>query len=194
MLLQLALAAALATPDADSLATKSLAPIDTPVGVHAMIPADTGKPRARATVLSDWYDTRLTIHRWASYATLPIFGAQAIVGQRLFEAKANGTTTQGLRDTHRAIAYALGTLFAVNTVTGTLNWWETRHQEKGRTWRTVHAALMLVADAGFAYTASIGSSGRYDYKVRDRHRTAAEISAGTALVSYILMWSPIRRD
>ena len=194
MLLQLALAAALATPDADSLATKSLAPIDTPVGVHAMIPADTGKPRARATVLSDWYDTRLTIHRWASYATLPIFGAQAIVGQRLFDAEANGTTTQGLRDTHRAIAYALGTLFAVNTVTGTLNWWETRHQEKGRTWRTVHAALMLVADAGFAYTASIGSSGRYDYKVRDRHRTAAEISAGTALVSYILMWSPIRRD
>lgn len=194
MLLQLALAAALASPNADSLAAKSLAPVDMPVGVHALAPADTGKPRARATVVSDAYDTRLTIHRWASYATLPIFGAQAIVGQRLYDADNKGTTTQGLRDTHTAIAVALGTLFAVNTVTGTMNWWETRHQAKGRTWRTVHAALMLAADAGFAYTASIGNSGRYDYKVRDRHRTAAELSAGTALISYLMMWSPVRRD
>jgi hypothetical protein len=194
MLLQLALAAALASPDADSLAPKSLASIAAPVGVHAIVPADTGKPRAKATVLSDAYDTRLTIHRWASYATLPIFGAQAIVGQRLYDAENKGTSTEGLRDTHTAIAVALGTLFAVNTVTGTLNWWETRHQVKGRTWRTVHAALMLVADAGFAYTASIGENGRDDYKARDRHRTAAEISAGTALISYIMMWSPIRRD
>ena len=194
MLLQLAHAAALATQEADPLPAKSLAPIAAPVGARALVPADTGKPRAKATVLSDAYDTRLTIHRWASYATLPIFGAQAVVGQRLYDAENKGTTTQGLRDTHTAVAVALGTLFAVNTVTGTLNWWETRHQEKGRTWRTIHAALMLAADAGFAYTASIGNSGRYDYKVRDRHRTAAEISAGTALISYIMMWSPIRRD
>ena len=194
MLLQLALAAALATQEADSLPVKSLAPIAAPVGARALVPADTGKPRAKATFLSDAYDTRLTIHRWASYATLPIFGAQAVVGQRLYDAENKGTTTQGLRDTHTAVAVALGALFAVNTVTGTLNWWETRHQEKGRTWRTIHAAFMLAADAGFAYTASIGSSGRYDYKVRDRHRTAAEISAGTALISYVMMWSPIRRD
>jgi hypothetical protein len=194
MLFQLALAAALASQDADSLALKSLAPIAAPVGARALVPADTGRQRAKATVLSDAYDTRLTIHRWASYATLPIFGAQAIIGQRLYDAENKGTTTQGLRDTHTAIAVALGALFAVNTVTGTLNWWETRHQEKGRTWRTIHAALMLAADAGFAYTASIGENGRYDYQARDRHRTAAEISAGTALISYIMMWSPIRRD
>jgi hypothetical protein len=194
MLLQLALAAALASPDADSLAARSLAPIAVPVGARALAPADTGKPRAKATVLSDDYDTRLTIHRWASYTTLPIFAAQAVVGQRLYDAEKNGTATQSLRDAHSAVAVALGALFAVNTVTGTLNWWETRNQEKGRTWRTVHAALMLAADAGFAYTASIGNSGRYDYQVRDRHRTAAEISAGTALISYIMMLSPIRRD
>jgi hypothetical protein len=198
MLLQLALASALTTalasPGPDSIAAKSLAPIDAPVGAHAAAPADTVRRRAKAVEISDAYATRLTIHRWASYATLPIFGAQAIVGQRLYDAENNGTATHGLRDTHDAIAVALGTLFAVNTVTGALNWWETRHEEKGRAWRTVHAALMLAADAGFAYTAAIGSNGRYDYKARDLHRTAAELSAGTALISYIMMWSPIRRD
>jgi hypothetical protein len=145
--------------------------------------------------LSDEYATRLTIHRIASYATLPIFAAQAVVGQRLYQDHKDGVLpSSSLRNTHQAIAYTLGGLFAVNTVTGTLNWWETRHQPKGRTWRTVHAALMLAADAGFAYTASIGDAAQFTQADRNKHRTWATGSAAVALASYVMMWSPIRRD
>ena len=50
------------------------------------------------------------------------------------------------------VATAVAGLFGVNTITGSLNWWETRAQPGGRTWRTAHAALMLLADAGFTAT------------------------------------------
>lgn len=95
---------------------------------------------------------------------------------------------------HKPIAYALGGLFAVNTVTGALNWWETRHQEEGRTWRTIHAALMLAADAGFAYTGSLGSSAKSSSADRDTHKNWAIGSSVVALGSYVMMLSPFRKD
>jgi len=172
-----------------------------PVGVGApMISDDTTPARRRKAVeISDGYALRLKIHYIASFATLPIFAAQAVVGEQLFNAEQKGNPPPaGMRGTHDAIAVALGALFVTNTVTGAWNWWETRHQEKGRTWRTIHAALMLAADAGFAYTASLGSKSQFTRLggnvSRDNHRNWAEASAGVALASYIMMWKPIRGD
>jgi hypothetical protein len=126
---------------------------------------------------------------------VPLFTAQAIVGQQLYVVyQAGNRPSQGLRATHDVLAAGVGGLFAVNTYTGALNWWETRSQTDGRTWRTIHAALMLVSDAGFAYTAVTGPRARHLLADRNLHKNLAIGSASVALVSYLMMLSPIRRD
>jgi hypothetical protein len=207
MFLTIALAGALAVAPSDTIPvlTPLSGAVEQPVGIGApvrttpSIPAladDTVPSRRRKAVeVSDAYAIRLKIHYLASYATLPIFAAQAVVGEQLYNDMQNGTPiSKSMRDTHDGIAVALGALFVTNTVTGAWNWWETRHNEKGRTWRTVHAALMLVADAGFAYTATLGPQVTHGTATRDTHRNWAEGSAGVALASYIMMWKPFRRD
>jgi hypothetical protein len=172
-----------------------------PVGIGAPRAADDTTPsrRRKAIEISDAYATRLKIHYIASFATIPIFAAQAVVGEQLYHNEQNGyPPSRSLRDTHDAIAVALGALFVTNGVTGSMNWWETRHNAVGRPWRTVHAALMLLSEAGFAYTASLGGRAKFNGNggnpSRDVHRQWAEISAGTALAGYIMMWKPIRGD
>jgi hypothetical protein len=171
-----------------------------PVGIGTAVaePEDTTPSRRRKAVeVSDAYAVRLKIHYVASYATLPIFAAQAIVGQQLYNQELVGPPSKSTRTTHDAIAVALGGLFAINTVTGAWNWWETRDQKAGRTWRTVHAALMLIADGGFAATAALGSGAKYTRGTlsgRMLHRNMAIGSASVALASYIMMWKPFRRD
>ena len=114
---------------------------------------DTIRPRRKALRLSEAYETRLFIHRVASYVTLPLFVGEYVVGDQLIKATQRGeVTAPGTRTVHRVLAGSIAGLFAINTVTGGLNWWETRGQPDGRAWRTAHAALMLLADAGFVAT------------------------------------------
>jgi hypothetical protein len=204
MLLAFAVAGALAVASPDTVPPPAppVGPRDVPVGIGAPRVADDTTParRRKAVEISDAYATRLKIHYIASFATIPIFAAQAVVGEQLYHAEQNGyPPSHSLRDTHDAIAVALGALFVTNGVTGSMNWWETRHSPAGRPWRTVHAALMLLSEAGFAYTASLGERARINAptgtnSARDLHRRWAEISAGTALAGYIMMWKPIRGD
>ena len=194
-ILPFAIATAIALPD--STASPTLAVRDDPVGVSYRAPTDTtsARPRRKAVELSDEYSTRLTVHKWASYATLPLFAAQAVVGEKLYRDEQNGVRrSESMRATHDVLALGLGALFAVNTVTGGLNWWETRKSREGRAWRTAHALLMLAADGGFAAAASMGTSARYSQADRDRHKNWAIGSASAALVSYLMMLAPIRRD
>jgi hypothetical protein len=168
-----------------------------PIGVARHAASDTTPPKKRpkAVELPDEYATLLAIHKWASYSTIPLFAAQAIVGQQLFVAdQAGNRPSQGLRVEHDLLALGLGGLFAVNTVTGSLTWWETRSQPGGRTWRTIHSALMLASGAGFAYTAALGSNARHLEADRILHKNWAIGSASVALVSYAMMLWPIRRD
>jgi hypothetical protein len=160
------------------------------LGIGPMTLPDTVR-RPRAIEYSDMYYTRLTIHRWASYAELPLFAAEWIVGQQLI----NQTTTAGtidrhspLRSTHQAIASGLGALFAVNTVTGVWNLYESRHEPAGRVKRIVHSLLMLTADAGFMYTASTARNARLTTTGVNTHRNAAIASMGIATVSTLMMW------
>lgn len=190
----------------------AIGPVAQPVGIGAPRRADvagvaavpaagddtTPARRRKAVEISDAYAVRLKIHYIASFATLPIFAGEAIVGEQLFHNEQNGyppSTT--LRETHDGIAIALAALFVTNGVTGSINWWETRHEPAGRPWRTVHAALMLLSEAGFAYTASLGERGAFlkgGNAARDTHRQWAQISIGTALAGYVMMWKPIRGD
>ncbi|MDP1889912.1 MAG: hypothetical protein Q8K55_03390 [Gemmatimonadaceae bacterium] len=161
------------------------------VGVDLSAP-DTVKPRRRAVRLSEAYNTRLRIHKVASYAMLPLFAAQYAAGDQLYK---KGSAAPGwAENSHGVLAAGVAGLFAVNTITGGLNWWESRRQEQGRAWRTTHAALMLLADAGFTATGLLAEDAEDSGDDRRLHRTVAITSIGVATVSYLMMLKPFRRD
>jgi len=131
---------------------------------------------------SDWYYRRLTIHRYGSYAMLPLFAAQYIVGSGLY----NGTQEDGAEDLHFALGMGVGALFASNSVTGIWNLWESRKDPNDRKRRIAHATLMLLADAGFVATGILGDEAE-DGEGRSTHRTVALTSMATATLGYALM-------
>ena len=163
------------------------------VGAGADVAApDTTRPRRKAFRVSEAYGTRRKIHKLASYATLPLFAAQYAAGDQLY--KHGSAAPDWATSSHGVLAGAVAGLFAVNTVTGSLNWWETRGQTDGRTWRTVHSALMLLADAGFVATGALADQAEESGDKRKLHRTVAVSSMSVALVSYVMMLKPLRRD
>jgi hypothetical protein len=145
------------------------------------------RPRPRAFEYSDGYRTRLKIHKYASFATLPVFVAQFAVGQKLY----NGTGSNSTRTLHSALAATTGALFAANTVTGVWNLSEGRKDPNHRTKKMLHGILMMAADGGFAVTAATaphlhrrnGATGISPAT----HRGIALTSMGVATVAYAMM-------
>ncbi len=134
--------------------------------------------RPRAIEYGDWYARRLTVHRIGSYAMLPLFGTQYYLGQKLINGEASGSE----RSLHVGVATAIGGLFAVNTITGVWNLWDSRKDPTNRTRRLIHAGLMLGADAGFTFAAA--AAGDDD----SRHKTIALSSIGISTVGAAMMW------
>lgn len=161
------------------------------VGAGVVAP-DTTKPRRKAFRLSEAYETRLRIHKLASFATLPLFVAQYAAGDQLM--KKGSAAPAWARSSHGVLAGGVAGLFAINTVTGGLNLWETRGQPEGRAWRTVHSVLMLLADAGFAATGALADEAEGSNDKRQLHRTVAVTSMSVAMASYVMMLKPLRRD
>jgi hypothetical protein len=93
--------------------------------------------------VSDWYSRRLTIHRYAAYSIIPVFGVQYVAGRQLWDNERDAPTWA--KTTHRVGATALAGLFTVNTVTGLWNLWDSRSVTQGRALRYVHALTMLTA-------------------------------------------------
>jgi hypothetical protein len=160
---------------------------------QATQPATT--PRTKAFVYSDAYHTRAKIHRYASFATLPLFAAEGFVGQSLYT-----NPTQGKKSAHLAIATGIGTLFGVNAVTGVWNMIDARKDPNGHTKRTIHGILMLAASGGFFATAATGPHSDLGEPGRDGggggdggggnrslHRGIAFTSIGLATASYLIM-------
>jgi len=150
--------------------------------------------RPTAFEYSDGYYTRLKVHKYASFATLPIFAAQVVVGQKLY----NGTGSDSTRSLHQGLVGATAALFAVNTVTGVWNAYEGRKDPSRSTKKTVHGILMLLADAGFVATGvltpeheRISRTGVVGVErggtSPSTHRTIALASMGVATVSYLMM-------
>lgn len=143
-----------------------------------------GTARQTAFVYSDAYRKRLKIHRYASFATLPLFAAQGIVGQSL-----STNPTDAKKTTHAILASSIGALFAVNGVTGVWNLIEARNDPHKRTLRTVHGVLMLVASGGFFATAitAPGSDFQNGEDSTGLHRGLAITSISIATASYLIM-------
>lgn len=146
---------------------------------------DTTRPRAVA--VSPGYARRLAVHRWGSYAIVPLFGAQYALGDNMFRQKRDlraGRRTEpidgGLRTAHRVAAIGVGAVFAVNTVTGVWNLYDARGTEDKRRLRVAHSLLMLASDAGFVASGVLGADGR-------KHRNVAVGAMGVATLSAAMM-------
>ncbi len=161
------------------------------------MPSDTPPPtrRPRAITHSDAYYTRLTIHRYASYAILPLFAGEWYVGQKVLNEEPQRSS---LRAVHMALGVGVFGAFAANTVTGVWNLWEARH-DPGAARRDTHVILMLLADAGFAATAAtiprrhreyVNGFPFYTFDAA-RGRTHKDIAIGSIAVGTIgtaIMW------
>jgi len=146
------------------------------------------RPRPRAIEYSDAYYTRLRIHQIASYAELPLFGVEYVLGQRLLKEERTGFPSGGLKTSHTMVALGLGALFTVNTVTGGWNLWESRKDPAGRTRRFIHSVAMLGADAGFAWAGASGGGAKHSLSGANNHRTIAIYSMGLATAGTAMMW------
>jgi hypothetical protein len=153
---------------------------------------DTVRVRRRAVRLSDAYYTRLKIHRYSSYLMLPTFAYMYAAGQQLMVHGRNAPSWAV--NGHGIGAGVVAGLFTVNTYTGGMNWWETRNQEAGRTWRTAHAALMLLSDVGFTVVGQLATPAQNSISKRRLHKNLAVVSISMASVSYLMMLKPFRRD
>jgi len=186
LVLQIAAATLLAVP-VDSPRVAAPGPRVTEARLAAAIEADTTpRRRPRAVEVSDAYALRLRIHKYASYATIPLFAAQTIAGNQMYQS--GGDDPSWAKSTHSLGAAGLGALFTVNTVTGVWNLWDSRGVSEGRAVRLVHSALMLASDAGFAYAGiKLGPEADRSLAKRQEHRRVAYISMGTALAGYATM-------
>jgi hypothetical protein len=165
---------------------------DTPATPSPNAATDAQDPPQRPVAIeySDGYELRAKIHKYASFATLPLFATELALGQSLYNT--TGRSSGGTRTAHQVVGTSIGVLFGVNTVTGVWNLWEARKDPNGRTRRIVHGLLMLSGDAGFlATTASAPSHGRNGLVTFDTdkntHRTIAITSIGLASAGYLVM-------
>jgi hypothetical protein len=154
--------------------------------------SDTNRESTQATApppkvvvdYSDGYRMRAKIHKISSFATLPLFATEAVLGQSLYS-----DPSSGKKDAHLAVAAGIGTLFAVNSVTGVWNLIEARKDPVHRKLRLAHGLMMLGADAGFVATAALGPSSEHGESEGSRgaHRAMAFTSIGLATASYLIM-------
>lgn len=145
-----------------------------------------------ATTYSDAYEVRLKIHKYASYATLPLFATELALGESIYSNPDSGAK----KGIHGAVGAGIIGLFGVNAVTGVWNLWESRHDENGRKLRIVHSVLMLAASGGFVATWATAPSthnvntpqglAAFDNN-RGLHRDLAISSIGVGTAGYVIM-------
>ena len=87
---------------------------------------------AAAIEHSDAYLTRAKIHRYASYATLPLFAAELALGASIYNGVDHGDWK---KSAHGAVGAAIVGLFGVNTVTGAWNLFGEGWSDQGRSLR-----------------------------------------------------------
>jgi hypothetical protein len=140
-------------------------------------------PVAAPVEYSQGYKTRLKIHKISSFAMLPLFATELILGQSIYN-----DPDSGKKDAHVAVGVGIGTLFGINTVTGVWNLLESRKDPNGRKRRVIHSILMLAADAGFATTAALAPDTEHGGDdSRGAHRAAAITSIGLGTAGYLMM-------
>ena len=176
-------------PDAPLASMRALRPMLS-TALTAM--PDTGaRKRPRAIEYSEWYGRRLAVHKTLSWAMLPLFAVSYYTGSQLAEKGKEGVSST-VRSLHPVAAGGAAVVFGVNTVTGLWNLWDARRDPADRKRRYLHAALFMLADAGFAYAGSLGQNAGEERDTRSRHRTVAISSMGVSTAGWLVML--LRKD
>ena len=175
--------AAQENPIHDAVATVASSTALTDANAEPQSPA----PRVVAFEYSDAYKTRAKIHKYASFATLPLFATEFALGQSLYS-----NPSDSKKGAHIAVGTSIIGLYGVQAVTGVWNLVEaeqgSRTASKNGAWST--AILMLASGAGFAITpmtrraTAIGSSPASSAST---HRAVAFTSIGIGTAGYLLM-------
>lgn len=145
----------------------------------------TKRTRTAAVEYSSFYHTRLKIHQVLSWTMLPLFALQYASGNQILQY--GDAAPDWAKNVHGPTAGLLAGVFAVNTVTGVWNLWDSRKDPAGRTRRYVHSALMFIADAGFVYTGTLADDDEGTSDSQQQHKNAAVFSMGVATASWLMM-------
>ena len=182
MILSLLLQLAVSVPD-----TMVHPVIPNPASIEVM--QDTTRRRARAVEVSEWYHRRLVVHKALSYAMLPVFAAQYVAGNELYDQDlGKGEAPGWAKPVHSVGAATIAGIFGVNTVTGLWNLWDSRHVEDHRWLRVTHSLVMLGADAAFAYTGiKLADDAEENGAARRQHRDVALYAIGVSVGSGVVM-------
>ena len=168
------------------------APMVGPLGVNLLplagewngAPSDTARTRKRTKAIEyrGFYHARLTLHRWLSFAMLPLFVGSYVTGDQVL--KHSSSAPDWALKWHRPLATATAAVFAATTITGLWNLWDSRKDPAGRTKRYVHSLLFIAADAGFAYSGiTLAREAKNSERKRIQHRNIALISMGISITS-----------
>ena len=143
-------------------------------------------PRVAAFEYSEGYKTRAKIHKYASFATLPLFAAEFALGQSLYN-----TPSDSKRSAHIAIGTGIIGLYGVQGVTGVMNLLEAKKDPNGKKRRLTHGILMLASGAGFAITPMVAPGHRdqleFGSSSASTHRAVAYTSIAIGTAGYLLM-------
>lgn len=150
---------------------------------------DAGQPaRPQAIEYSDAYYTRAKIHKIASWATLPLLGTEALLGQDVFNNPPGQQSSS--RTAHIVVGTAITSFFVAQTATGVWNLVDSWKDPNDKKLRLAHSFMMLGANAGFVAAYATGPDGHnlvnFDQDKR-MHRTIVFTSMGVATASYLLM-------
>jgi hypothetical protein len=132
--------------------------------------------RPQAIEYSDAYYTRAKIHKLASWATLPLLGTEAILGQNLYNDPQGHQSSY--RGAHIAVGAAITGFFVAQTATGVWNLVDSWKDPNHKKLRRVHSIMMLGADAGFvaAYGTTPGGTQSRDLRSGRSARIARSCS------------------
>ena len=145
-------------------------------------------PRVAAFEYSDGYKTRAKIHKYAAFATLPLFASEFYLGQSIYN-----TPSDSKKNAHLVIGTGIIGLYGAQAVTGVWNLVEASHDPnpEGKKRRLVHSVLMLASGAGFAITPMLAPGGREFLRngsgSASAHRAVAYTSIGIGTAGYLMM-------
>jgi hypothetical protein len=145
-------------------------------------------PRHVAFEYSDGYKTRAKIHKYAAFATLPLFATEFYLGQSIYN-----TPSDGKKNAHIAVGSGIIGLYGLQGVTGVWNLLEAKKDpnQEGKKRRLAHTILMLASGAGFALTPATapGTRDRLEFgnSSASTHRAVAYTSIGIGTAGYLLM-------
>jgi hypothetical protein len=154
----------------------------------AVLSADQQSPTPRhvAFEYSDGYKTRAKIHKYAAFATLPLFATEYWLGQSTYN-----NPSEGKKGAHIAIGSSIIGLYGVQAVTGVWNLVEANKDPTGHKRRTIHGILMLASGAGFAITPMVAPGNRDVLEIgtssANTHRTVALTSIAVGTAGYLVM-------